>query len=149
VTAPTPVLPAYAPDATSKPARPPGHAGSLPRAAQALLEAWNGLAEGGHVDVAEIIGPIASVRAALAASASAHQPIDRRRAGNIMAPCADRRITSDAQNVDPAALHPDVTFDLIALRLAAGCEAVRDWIGSGSGQMSALSFSKLNCSHEL
>jgi hypothetical protein len=78
VTAPPPVLPAEAPEAASKPARPPGHdAGSLPRAAQALLEAWDGLAEGGRADVAEIAGPIAALRDTLAASASADQPTDR------------------------------------------------------------------------
>jgi Protein of unknown function (DUF3489) len=74
-TAPPPVLPAKAAEAASKPARPV--AGSLPRAAQALVAAWDRLAEGGRADVAEIAGPIAALRAALAASASAHQPIDR------------------------------------------------------------------------
>jgi hypothetical protein len=73
VTAPTPTLPAEAP---SKPARPPGAAG-LPRAAQALLDAWDGLAGGGYADVTQIIGPVGALRAALADSASAHQPIDR------------------------------------------------------------------------
>ncbi len=73
-TAPTATL--EAPEADSKPARPPG-AGSLPRAARALLDAWDGLAEGGRADAAEITGPIAALRAALTASASAHQPIDR------------------------------------------------------------------------
>jgi hypothetical protein len=76
VTAPTPTLPAEAPEAASKPARPPG-AGSLPRAAQALLDAWDGLAESRRADVAQIIGPIAALRAALAESTSAHRPIDR------------------------------------------------------------------------
>jgi hypothetical protein len=52
-------------------------ADSLRRAAQALLDAWVGLAEGGHADVAKIIGPIAALRATLAASPSAHKPIDR------------------------------------------------------------------------
>jgi hypothetical protein len=73
VTAPTPTLPV---EAASKPARPPG-ASSLPRAAKALLDAWDRLAEGGCADVVEIIGAIAALRAALAASASANQWIDR------------------------------------------------------------------------
>jgi hypothetical protein len=68
--------PAEGPEAPSKPALPPG-AGSLPRAAQALLDAWDALAGGSHADVAEIAGPIAALRAALAVSASAHQLIDR------------------------------------------------------------------------
>jgi hypothetical protein len=76
VTAPTRTLPAVAPEAASKLARPRG-VGGLHRAAQALLNAWDGLAEGGRTDVAEIVGPIAALRAALAASASAHQPVDR------------------------------------------------------------------------
>lgn len=76
VTAPTPTLPAEAREAVSKPARPPD-AGDLPRAAQALLDAWDGFTVGGHADVTQIIGPIAALRAALAASASAHQPIER------------------------------------------------------------------------
>jgi hypothetical protein len=75
LSAPTPTLPAEAPEAASKPARPPG--AGLPRAAQALLAAWDGLAGGGHADVTQIIGPIAALRAALAASASAHQPFGR------------------------------------------------------------------------
>jgi hypothetical protein len=75
VSAPTPTLPAEAPEASSNPARPPG-AGGLPRAAQALVDAWDGLAEGGRADVAEIAGPIAALRTALAAS-SEHRPIDR------------------------------------------------------------------------
>jgi hypothetical protein len=47
------------------------------QAGQALLDAWDGLAEGGRADVAEIAGPIAGLRAALAASASADQRADR------------------------------------------------------------------------
>jgi hypothetical protein len=76
VTAPTPTLPAEVPEAASKRARPPG-AGGLPRAAQALLDAWDRPTEGGSAYVAQIIGPIAALRAALAASASAHQPDHR------------------------------------------------------------------------
>jgi hypothetical protein len=77
VTAPTPPLPAETPEAASKPARPPPGAGSLPRAAQTLLDAWDGFTGGDHADVTQIIGPIAALRAALAASASAQRPIDR------------------------------------------------------------------------
>jgi hypothetical protein len=76
VAALTTTLPAEGPEASSKPARPPG-AGGLPRAAQALLDAWDGLTEGGHAGVTQIAGPIAALRAALVASASTHRPIDR------------------------------------------------------------------------
>jgi hypothetical protein len=74
--APAPVLAVEAPEVANKHAGPAKRTDGLSRAAQALLEAWNGL-EGRRADVDEIIGPIAALRAAMAASASAHRPIDR------------------------------------------------------------------------
>ena len=75
-TAPTPTLPVEAPEGASKPAKSSG-AGGLPRAAQTLLDAWDRSGQGGRDDVAEIADAIAALRASLAVSTSAHQPIDR------------------------------------------------------------------------
>jgi hypothetical protein len=76
VTAPIPTLSADAPEGASKPARPPG-GGGFPRVAQALFDAWDALAGGGYAEVTQIIGLIAALRAAPAASASEHRSIDR------------------------------------------------------------------------
>jgi hypothetical protein len=69
------VLAAEASPAASSFARPTRRADGLPRAAQALLDASDRPAGGPRI--AGIAGPIAAVRAALAASASADQPTDR------------------------------------------------------------------------
>jgi hypothetical protein len=71
------VLAAEASPAASSSARPARRADCLRRAAEALLEAWDGLAEGCRADVGEIAGPTAALRVALAASASADQRTDR------------------------------------------------------------------------
>jgi len=56
MTVPAPALSAEAPEAASKPAGPAKRTDGLQRAAQALLDAWDGPAGGARADAAEIIG---------------------------------------------------------------------------------------------
>jgi hypothetical protein len=77
VTVPATALSAEASEAASKPVRPAKRTDKLRRAAQALLGAWDSRGDTRDDGVPDLTGAIAALRATLAASASAHQPVER------------------------------------------------------------------------
>jgi hypothetical protein len=75
-TAPAPVRPVEAPEATLRGPGPVGRANLLRLAAQTVLHAWDQCANGNHEIVEAMMGPFAALRAALATRASVSAPID-------------------------------------------------------------------------